>query len=460
MEKMKLNTVWGQDIYEYIKMCDQIAKESSKNWILGVNGPVGIGKKYLIKSICEEIQRRFICISYKKLFESGYSLIEKHVLEKDREPLLFYIEGIQKNDTNYSMEIDFLVEFIRSSIKIKKCIFVFSSTAIMGSNSPINVSFRVFRYGCLSLDEKIEFAHEIVTKCQRQWNLENIDLPDMSIKILIKHYTKEAGINYLAALICNLYEKIYYEKKYRQVDPEPTEITNKTIFRILGSGCYVYDELITEKCVQGIGMAWTRWGGELLPIQIETNQGKGQIIYSSNIGNLMKESIEVVFQYLKRNYEVWRIPKKDIYRRDFYIKAFIALELLFSAASLILYCFNHATGGSIETFLNNCTYYEISGSALLYANPNTAGIMAGFSIVLAIVLYGKNGYDKRFVLLFGIFNVAALVIFGCRSADVGILFILAVMAVQKYFNCKKKTAVFMLFLLTGPCGRGRCSECP
>ena len=134
-------------------------------------------------------------------------------------------------------------------------------------------------------------------------------------------------------------------------------------------------------------------------------------------------------------------------RRDFYIKAFIALELLFSAASLILYCFNHATGGSIETFLNNCTYYEISGSALLYANPNTAGIMAGFSIVLAIVLYGKNGYDKRFVLLFGIFNVAALVIFGCRSADVGILFILAVMAFQKYFNCKKKTAVFFSLCL-------------
>ena len=171
-----------------------------------------------------------------------------------------------------------------------------------------------------------------MTKCQRQWNLENIDLPDMSIKILIKHYTKEAGINYLAALICNLYEKIYYEKKYRQVDPEPTEITNKTIFRILGSGCYVYDELITEKCVQGIGMAWTRWGGELLPIQIETNQGKGQIIYSSNIGNLMKESIEVVFQYLKRNYEVWRIPKKDIYRRDFYISIY-GLELFKDGAS-------------------------------------------------------------------------------------------------------------------------------
>ena len=67
-----------------------------------------------------------------------------------------------------------------------------------------------------------------------------------------------------------------------------------------------------------IGMAWTRWGGELLPIQIETNQGKGQIIYSSNIGNLMKESIEVVFQYLKRNYECGVYRKRYIQKRLLY----------------------------------------------------------------------------------------------------------------------------------------------
>ena len=46
----------------------------------------------------------------------------------------------------------------------------------------------------------------------------------------------------------------------------------------------------------------------------------------------MKESIEVVFQYLKRNYEVWRIPKKDIYRRDFYISIY-GLELFKDGAS-------------------------------------------------------------------------------------------------------------------------------
>lgn len=329
---MKFNVVWGHDIYEYIKMCDQVSKESSKNWVIGVNGPVGIGKKHLIKSICDKTQRKFICIRYTKLVESGHSLIEENTLKEHRESLLFYIEDTLKNDSKYTMELDSLVEFIRNNKIIKNGIFVFSSSAIMGSNYSIDFSFRVFRYGCLSLDEKIELAHDIVANCQQQWKLEDIILPDMSIEILIKHYTKEAGINYLSALIKNLYEEIYYEKKYKQLDIGLTEITNKVIYRILGSGCYVYDEQITEKCVQGIGMAWTSWGGELLPIQIELNPGKGRILYSGNIGNLMKESIEVVIQYLKLNYERWQIRKKDIYRNDFYI-SIPALELFKDGAS-------------------------------------------------------------------------------------------------------------------------------
>lgn len=322
MEKMKVNHVWGQDIYDYIRMCDQMGKESSKNWVLGFNGPVGIGKKHLIRTICNEIQRRFVCIRYEKFIECGYSLIEETIIEKDRESLLFYVEETLIKDFNYTKELGLLVEFIRNHKKIENCIFVFSSTAIMGSNSAIDVNFRVFRYGCLSLDEKIELAHDVVCECQHQWDLEDISLPDMSIEILIKHYTKESGINYLSALIRNLYEAIYFERNYRNRDIELTDITNKTIYKILGSGCYVYDEQISNRCVQGIGMAWTRWGGELLPIQIEMEQGNGQIIYSGNVGDLMKESVEVVFQYMKLNYKAWHIPRKEVYRNNFYISIY------------------------------------------------------------------------------------------------------------------------------------------
>lgn len=134
-------------------------------------------------------------------------------------------------------------------------------------------------------------------------------------------------------------------------------------------------------------------------------------------------------------------------KREFYIKAFMVLEMIFSAGSLILYYYNAATGWSIQGFLSEYTYFDKTGTALLYINPNTAGIFAGFSIVLAIILYGRSRYNKVFLVLFGLFNLAALILFGCRSADVGILFILAVMAVQKYFNCKKKTAVFFSLCL-------------
>lgn len=131
-------------------------------------------------------------------------------------------------------------------------------------------------------------------------------------------------------------------------------------------------------------------------------------------------------------------------KREFYVKAFMVLELIFSAGSLVLYYYNAATGGSIQGFLSEYTYFDKTGTALLYINPNTAGIFAGFSIVLAIILYGRSRYNKVFLVLFGLFNLAALILFGCRSADVGVIFVLAVIAFAKLMpKLKTKIIVFI-----------------
>lgn len=131
-------------------------------------------------------------------------------------------------------------------------------------------------------------------------------------------------------------------------------------------------------------------------------------------------------------------------KREFYVKAFMVLEMIFSAGSLILYYYNAATGGSIQGFLSEYTYFDKTGTALLYINPNTAGIFAGFSIVLAIILYGRSRYNKVFLVLFGLFNLAALILFGCRSADVGVIFILAVIIFAKLLpKLKTKIIVFI-----------------
>ena len=134
-------------------------------------------------------------------------------------------------------------------------------------------------------------------------------------------------------------------------------------------------------------------------------------------------------------------------KREFYIKAFMVLEMIFSAGSLILYYYNAATGGSIQGFLSEYTYFDKTGTALLYINPNTAGIFAGFSIILAIVLYGRSRYNKMFLALFGLFNLAALILFGCRSADVGVIFVLAVVILAKLAPQIKKNRIQIICLI-------------
>ena len=133
--------------------------------------------------------------------------------------------------------------------------------------------------------------------------------------------------------------------------------------------------------------------------------------------------------------------------REFYIKGFIILELILNAGSLILYYYNDLTAGSIQELLTQHTYYADSGCGLLFNNINNAGILAGFAIVLAIVLYGKEKYNKILVVLFGLFNVMALILFGCRSADLGVVFVVAALLFAKLLPKIKKNVIVLICLI-------------
>ena len=88
------------------------------------------------------------------------------------------------------------------------------------------------------------------------------------------------------------------------------------------------------------------------------------------------------------------------------------------------------------------SYLKDSGNAMLFSNTNTAGIMAGFSIVLAVVLYGKRNYNKNLVIAFGIYNIIALILFGCRSADVAaIAIVILVIAEKKLLRIRKEILI-------------------
>lgn len=118
-------------------------------------------------------------------------------------------------------------------------------------------------------------------------------------------------------------------------------------------------------------------------------------------------------------------------KTNFYIKFFAYFEFVMTSASLLLYYFMRIAAPGMEAFLMKMTYLEKSGNAMLFSNPNTAGIMAGFSIVLAIICYNRNYFSKKFILVYGVYNVIALILFGCRSADVGVIAVILVLLLTR-----------------------------
>ena len=69
-------------------------------------------------------------------------------------------------------------------------------------------------------------------------------------------------------------------------------------------------------------MAWTKWGGTILPIEMIVMKGNGKILSSGNIGNIMQESIDVIFSYFKVNYKKWGIKQNFFSKHDIHINIY------------------------------------------------------------------------------------------------------------------------------------------
>lgn len=137
-------------------------------------------------------------------------------------------------------------------------------------------------------------------------------------------------------------------------------------------------------------------------------------------------------------------------RRNFYIKFFIWFELIISLLCFLMFFVVPHLGPNFQETVVANTYYGKFPTASLFSNVNTAGIMAGFSIVLSITIYKKNILPGKFVIAFGFYNVIALIFFGARSADIGIIVVLLFIGIKyisKSGNLKRFTIIALCLMV-------------
>ena len=146
-----------------------------------------------------------------------------------------------------------------------------------------------------------------------------VTISDEAIMYLIRSYTKEAGVRELQRIIATLLRKIV-KKILLNTDESFFSIEKNDIEEFLGKPKYSYQEKATRG-EAGIvnGLAYTIFGGDVLPIEVTSFKGKGKLILTGSLGEVMQESCQLAFSYIKSNSKKFGIDAKELSNNDIHI---------------------------------------------------------------------------------------------------------------------------------------------
>ena len=151
-------------------------------------------------------------------------------------------------------------------------------------------------------DEKLNIASRYLIPKQRTNNgltASELQFDDASIKALIQHYTKEAGVRGLEREIARVCRKVVKEKGLSK-DGATQQITPADLEKYAGVYKYDYGKAEDNDAIGQVnGLAWTQVGGELLTIEAVAIPGKGKTIMTGSLGDIMQESIQAALTVVR-----------------------------------------------------------------------------------------------------------------------------------------------------------------
>ncbi|MBC8344591.1 MAG: endopeptidase La, partial [Bacteroidetes bacterium] len=171
------------------------------------------------------------------------------------------------------------------------------------------------------MDEKTHIAKDYLVPKQRVMHglkAKNFKLPESSLHTIIDNYTRESGVRGVEkkiAKLCRWQAKAFISDK----DFKPTLSVSK-VQEILGPKIFDTDTYVGDD-LPGVvtGLAWTPSGGDVLYIETSLSPGKGNILLTGKLGDVMKESAQLAFTYLKSNYKTYGIDPKSFEIWDLHI---------------------------------------------------------------------------------------------------------------------------------------------
>ncbi|HKK17028.1 MAG TPA: endopeptidase La, partial [Gammaproteobacteria bacterium] len=188
--------------------------------------------------------------------------------------------------------------------------------------APLLDRMEVIRLSGYTEDEKVNIAIKyLIPKQLRQNGLKEneIGISEATIRDIIRHYTREAGVRNLEREIANICRKVV---KQILLKPQKSKVkvTPARLEKLLGVKRFRFGRAEEEDRVgQVTGLAWTEVGGDLLTIEAAIVTGKGKATHTGHLGDVMKESIEAAMTVVRSRSEILGIEPEFYKEHDFHI---------------------------------------------------------------------------------------------------------------------------------------------
>ncbi|MDN4574361.1 endopeptidase La [Pandoraea cepalis] len=341
LEKVK------ERILEYLAVQQRVEKVKAP--ILCLVGPPGVGKTSLGQSIARATNRKFVRMAlggvrdeaeirgHRRTYIGSMpgKILQSLSKVAVRNPL-FLLDEVDKMGMDFRgdpssalLEVldpeqnhTFSDHYVEVDFDLSDVMFVATSNSL-NIPAPLLDRMEVIRLSGYTEDEKVNIAQRYLLPKQKKNNglkEGEIDLAEAAIRDIIRYYTREAGVRSLEREISKICRKVVKMLLLKKVDGASIKVDAGNLDNFLGVRKFDFGLAMKENQIgQVTGLAWTEVGGDLLTIEAALMPGKGNIIRTGSLGDVMKESVEAARSVVRSRARRLGVTDEQFEKKDIHI---------------------------------------------------------------------------------------------------------------------------------------------